>query len=181
MSRARRTSVAAALAALLATASACGQRPSDAKDAAATAPATATSASPAATAPPAVNAPPAATAPAVATAAASSAPAAAAPAPPPAPYPVEIGRDVYRRYCMTCHGETGAGDGFNAFNLDPHPRDFNDPALLKKTDAEVRDAIRRGGGGVGLSPLMPPWGRTLNERQIDDLVLYLKTLRKPPA
>jgi mono/diheme cytochrome c family protein len=107
----------------------------------------------------------------------ASAPAAPSP---PASYPESIGRDVYRHYCMTCHGETGAGDGFNAFNLDPRPRDFSDPSFLKKSDAEVRDAIRRGGAGVGLSPLMPPWGHTLNDRQIDDLVLYLKTLH-PPA
>jgi mono/diheme cytochrome c family protein len=98
----------------------------------------------------------------------------------PQPYPVAIGRDVYRHYCLPCHGESGAGDGFNAFNLDPHPRDFSDPAFLKKSEADVRDAIRRGGAGVGLSPLMPPWGRTLNDRQIDDVVLYMKTLRPPP-
>jgi mono/diheme cytochrome c family protein len=114
---------------------------------------------------------------------AAPAPALTVPAVPaaPAPYPVSIGRQVYRHYCMTCHGESGAGDGFNAFNLDPHPRDFSDPAFVKKSDAEVRDAIRRGGAGVGLSPLMPPWGRTLNDRQIDDLILYLKTLRRPPS
>jgi mono/diheme cytochrome c family protein len=99
----------------------------------------------------------------------------------PIPYPLAIGQHVYQHYCMTCHGETGAGDGFNAFNLDPRPRDFSDPAFLKKSDADVREAIRRGGAGVGLSPLMPPWGRTLNDRQIEDLILYLKSLRRPPS
>ncbi len=104
--------------------------------------------------------------------------------PPPAPpltYEARSARDVYRHYCQTCHGETGAGDGFNAFNLDPHPRDFSDPAFQKKTDADIRDAIRRGGAGVGLSPLMPPWGRTLGDRKIDDVVLYLRTFRRPPS
>ncbi len=115
--------------------------------------------------------------------AAPAAPAASAPAPPAPPltYEARSGRDVYRHYCQTCHGETGAGDGFNAFNLDPHPRDFSDPAFQKKTDADIRDAIRRGGAGVGLSPLMPPWGRTLGDRKIDDVVLYLRTLRRPPS
>ena len=112
---------------------------------------------------------------------ASVAPEAAAPA---APVPVltyeaRSGRDIYRHYCQTCHGETGAGDGFNAFNLDPRPRDFSDPAFQKKSDADIRDAIRRGGAGVGLSPLMPPWGRTLGDRRIDDVVRYLRTLRPP--
>ena len=54
----------------------------------------------------------------------------------------------------------------------------------KKSDAELADAIQRGGAGVGLSALMPPWGHTLSARQIDELVLYLRTLptlRKPAS
>ena len=102
---------------------------------------------------------------------------------PPAPlsYEQRLGRDVYQRYCQVCHGETGGGDGFNAFNLDPHPRDFSDPDFQKKrSDADLVDAVRRGGAGVGLTSLMPPWGRTLSSRQIDSVVLYLRTLRKRP-
>jgi mono/diheme cytochrome c family protein len=94
-------------------------------------------------------------------------------------YEVEQGQILYRHYCQTCHGDSGAGDGFNAFNLDPHPRDLGDPAFQKaKSDADLADAIRRGGSGVGLSPLMPPWGHTLAPRQIDEVVLFVRTLRK---
>jgi mono/diheme cytochrome c family protein len=103
------------------------------------------------------------------------APAAAAPT--PLPYEARLGKVTFTHYCQTCHGETGAGDGFNAFNLDPHPRDLSDPQFQKKkSDAELADAIQRGGAGVGLSALMPPWGHTLSTRQIDELVLYLRTL-----
>ena len=99
----------------------------------------------------------------------------------PLSYELQLGRDTYRHYCMTCHGEGGAGDGFNAFNLDPHPRDYSDPAFQKKkTDAELADAIRRGGAGVGLSALMPPWGHTLSEPQINQVVLYIRTLERKP-
>jgi len=98
------------------------------------------------------------------------------------PYEVRIGREAYQHYCQTCHGESGAGDGFNAFNLDPHPRDLSDPDFQKKkSDDDLRDAIRRGGAGVGLSPLMPPWGHTLTDRQVDGLILYLRTFRRPPG
>ena len=103
----------------------------------------------------------------------------------PAPalaYEARMGQEVYRHYCQTCHGEAGAGDGFNAFNLDPHPRDLADPKLQRaKSDADLAEAIRRGGAGVGLSALMPPWGHTLSERQIADVVAYLRTLRRPAA
>ncbi|HET7177505.1 MAG TPA: hypothetical protein VFI63_02340, partial [Solirubrobacterales bacterium] len=57
-----------------------------------------------------------------------------------------------------------------------------DPAFQKaKSDADLADAVRRGGAGVGLSALMPPWGHTLSERQIADVVAYLRTLKRPPA
>ena len=107
----------------------------------------------------------------------------AAPAQAPVPsYEVRLGKATYEHYCQSCHGETGAGDGFNAYNLDPHPRDLSDPAFQKtKSDADLLDAIRRGGAGVGLTPLMPPWGHTLSDRQIDDVLLYLRSLRRPPG
>ena len=102
-----------------------------------------------------------------------------APKPAQAGYEVRLGKDVYVHYCQTCHGDAGAGDGFNAFNLDPKPRDLSDPALQsKKSDTDFADAIRRGGAGVGLSPLMPPWGHTLSERQIGNVILYVRTLRR---
>ena len=98
---------------------------------------------------------------------------------PPPSYEVRLGRDVFVHYCATCHGDAGTGDGFNAYNLDPHPRDLSDPAFQKKkTDADLIDTIRRGGAGVGLSSLMPPWGRTLSERQVAEVVLYLRSLKK---
>ena len=105
-------------------------------------------------------------------------PAAAAP-PKPMSYELRLGKATFQHYCQTCHGETGAGDGFNAFNLDPRPRDLSDPAFQKKkTDAELADAIQRGGAGVGLSAIMPPWGRTLSKEQVEQVVLYLRSLAK---
>ena len=109
----------------------------------------------------------------------------AAPAPAPLTYEARLGRATFTHYCQTCHGETGAGDGFNAFNLDPHPRDLSDPEFQKKkSDAQLADAIQRGGAGVGLSALMPPYGRTLSARQIGEVVLFLRSLpalRKPAS
>ncbi len=108
-----------------------------------------------------------------------AAPRPAVAAPTNAGYELRLGKGIFGHYCQSCHGETGAGDGFNAFNLDPRPRDLSDPALQKKkSDADLADAIRRGGSGVGLSPLMPPWGRTLSRAEIDQVVLYVRSLRK---
>ena len=101
-------------------------------------------------------------------------------APPrPTRYELEIGKEVYQTHCAACHGDTGAGDGFNSFNLDPHPRDLTDPAFQKsKSNAELTDGIRRGGAGVGLTSLMPPWGHTLDGRHIDAVVLYIRSMKR---
>ncbi len=97
----------------------------------------------------------------------------------PSAYELRLGKQVYQRYCAGCHGDTGAGDGFNSFNLDPHPRDLGDPAFQKsKSNVDVADAIRRGGSGVGLTSLMPPWGHTLDDRHINAVVLYIRTFKR---
>jgi mono/diheme cytochrome c family protein len=93
-------------------------------------------------------------------------------------YNAREGRALYEHYCSTCHGSEGHGDGFNSFNLDPKPRDLGDPAFqAKRTDEELATVIRSGGAAAGLSSGMPPWGRTLNARQIGNLVAYLRTLK----
>ncbi len=93
-------------------------------------------------------------------------------------YNAREGRALYGHYCLFCHGDEGRGDGFNAYNLDPRPRSLADSTFQAgRSDDELAAAIRSGGGAVGLSTGMPPWGRTLNERKIRNVVEYLRTLR----
>jgi len=93
-------------------------------------------------------------------------------------YNAREGRALYRHYCLTCHGEEGHGDGFNAYNLDPRPQDLGDADFQKQhSDDDLVTVIRSGGGVAGLSNAMPPWGHTLNERQIRNLVVFLRTLQ----
>jgi mono/diheme cytochrome c family protein len=89
------------------------------------------------------------------------------------------GFEIYRRYCSVCHGESGAGDGFNAFNLDPKPRSLVDPfARDQMSDEELARSISLGGAGRNKSPRMPSWGKTLNSRQIRYVVSYIRHLQK---
>ena len=93
-------------------------------------------------------------------------------------YPLRQGRALFLYYCATCHGEEGRGDGFNAYNLEPKPRDLGDRAFqAQRLDEDLAALIRIGGGAAGLSTAMPPWGRVLNPRQIGQLVAYLRTLQ----
>lgn len=89
------------------------------------------------------------------------------------------GRRLFGRYCATCHGDTGEGDGQNAFNLEPPPPVFSE-SLGTHPPEYWRQIIEGGTVAVGRSPLCPPWGRTLSGEQVDALVAYLQHLIEPP-
>ena len=87
------------------------------------------------------------------------------------------GKHLFDRYCATCHGDAGKGDGQNASNLAPPPPDLTVP---KPADAAyVRRVIAEGSAAVGRSPLSPPWGRNLSPQQVEYLTLYCLKLRAP--
>jgi mono/diheme cytochrome c family protein len=52
--------------------------------------------------------------------------------------------------------------------------------MNERSDQKLYDVIALGGMGTGLSNLMPPWGRTLREEEIWDLVNYIRSLAEPP-
>lgn len=98
-------------------------------------------------------------------------------APPELGYNARQGKTLFEYYCATCHGAAGRGDGFNSYNLDPKPRDLTDPELqAERSDEDLAAVIRSGGGAAGLSTGMPPWGRTLTELQIRNLVVFVRLL-----
>ncbi len=89
------------------------------------------------------------------------------------------GHKVYQHYCQICHGLEAQGDGFNSAMLDPTPRNFSDEAFWEQANDESLIAvISLGGKAVGKSVLMPPWGKTLDEQQIRDVLAYLRTVPK---
>ena len=48
------------------------------------------------------------------------------------------------------------------------------------SDEHIFKVIKEGGASVGKSPLMAPWGGTLNDAQIHDVVAFVRTLAVPP-
>ncbi|MFQ5734494.1 MAG: c-type cytochrome [Planctomycetaceae bacterium] len=90
-------------------------------------------------------------------------------------------RAVYGHYCARCHGANGEGDGFNSSMLKVPPRNLTDPKFRERvTEKHLTRTIRDGGPAVGKSVLMPAWGRTLSEKQIADVVAFLRTLKPLP-
>lgn len=122
-------------------------------------------------------------------------PAAEAPAPPPAkapaPPPAEAqpvatapdasrGEGVYQTYCASCHGERGDSDGPLGQSLNPAPAKHSDGAYMNAlSNQHLFRVIQGGGPAVGKSPLMAPWGGSLSEEQIWDVIAFVRTLAKP--
>ncbi|MBI3597911.1 MAG: c-type cytochrome [Nitrospirae bacterium] len=95
------------------------------------------------------------------------------------PKQVAEGKKTFMKYCSPCHGEGGAGNGYNANNLDPHARDLTDkaePYMAKLSNKEIYEVIEKGGAGVDLAPTMPTFGKVFSEQEIWSLVSYIRTL-----
>jgi mono/diheme cytochrome c family protein len=91
------------------------------------------------------------------------------------------GRKLYGSYCASCHGDKGKGDGVAAGSLPVKPKDHTDGATMNQlTDQFLADVITKGGGGIGKSAFMPAWGSSLNEKQVRDIVAYIRSLAVPP-
>jgi cytochrome c553 len=91
-------------------------------------------------------------------------------------YEERQGSVLYMKYCAVCHGKEGKGDGFNAFNLDPRPRDFSDSSYMAAlSDAQILQTISGGGRSVNKSPLMPSYGWTIDNRQVRYVAAYVRT------
>src|SRR5690606_13864298 len=91
------------------------------------------------------------------------------------------GQQLYAQYCASCHGPEGAGDGPIAATLDPKPASHADGEYMNSlSNAHVFQVIKGGGPAVGKSPLMAPWGGTLSDDQIWDLVAFVRSLADPP-
>jgi mono/diheme cytochrome c family protein len=122
-------------------------------------------------------------------------PPAAQPAPPPPPPPpaaqptaaaapgdaVARGAATYKMLCANCHGEDGCTPGPGAAGLNPQPAKHCDGNYMNPlSDEHLFKVIKEGGASVGKSPQMAPWGGTLTDAQIRDVIAYVRTLAKPP-
>lgn len=92
----------------------------------------------------------------------------------PAAYCAGEAAAIYSQRCVSCHGETGKGDGPAGKYLSPKPSDFA-TSLKGKSDAWIAKAIEKGGLGVGESAVMPAYG-DLSDAQVKALVAYIKKL-----
>jgi len=97
-------------------------------------------------------------------------------APPVATLPIK-GAVLYAKWCASCHGATGNGDGPNWKRLPVAPAKHADPRVMgTRADDALFDLIAVGGVPYGRSARMPAFGATLSPVEIRALVSHIRTL-----
>ena len=98
-------------------------------------------------------------------------------APPLLPATASPTRALYDAHCAVCHGATGRGDGPGATVLRHAMPDFTNPEAMRAvTDRFLFEIIKKGSSQFGRSNAMPSWGMRLSDAQIQDLVVYIRSL-----
>ena len=93
---------------------------------------------------------------------------------------VAAGATKYAQLCASCHGAGGAGDGPAAAALNPQPASHADGAYMNALSNEhVYTVIKDGGIAVGKSASMAPWGSSLSEQELWDVVAFVRSLAVP--
>jgi mono/diheme cytochrome c family protein len=97
----------------------------------------------------------------------------------------EAGKATYTMFCVTCHGESGKGDGPVGAVLQPPPRDFTNASFkfdadgdgTPGTDEDLKLVITNGAAKFGGSEQMAPWS-SLAESDIDNLIAHIRSLKQ---
>ena len=80
------------------------------------------------------------------------------------------GKLIYVKYCVTCHGDKGKGDGIAAPGLPKRPADHTSSFVQSQTDGALYWII-----SAGNNP-MPTYKKTLTPTQRWQVVNYIRTL-----
>jgi len=90
------------------------------------------------------------------------------------------GKRVFYQYCVWCHASASPLGPSNRSNLAPMPPLMNDGAKLnRESDEYLQNIITLGGGALGKSPLMPPYGKTLSAAEITDVIAFTRAIAQP--
>lgn len=84
------------------------------------------------------------------------------------------GAKLYKQHCTLCHGPGGKGDGPVGASLQPPPMDLTSADVRGDSDEELLGIIANGKQGTA----MPPWKGTLSEKQMQDVLAYIRSLSR---
>lgn len=102
---------------------------------------------------------------------------------------VAAGKAKFLELCVSCHGESGKGDGPTGKALaaagQPAPRDFTagdfkldtDKDGKAGTDADIKNVITKGAIAYGGSPMMAPV-QGLSDTDLDNIIAFIRSLKQ---
>jgi len=99
----------------------------------------------------------------------------------PLNYQQAQGKRIFYDKCVWCHADSTPAGPSNRSNLNPNPALINDGATFNPlSDEYLRNAIVLGGAAMGKSALMPPYGRSLSQDDIEAVITYMRAVAQPP-
>ena len=86
---------------------------------------------------------------------------------------VAAGKTLYAKYCQSCHGKTGLGDGTKASELKTEPGDFSKADFHTQSDGSLFYKISEGRDD------MPSFKKKITDaNDMWNVVNYVRTLKK---
>jgi mono/diheme cytochrome c family protein len=83
------------------------------------------------------------------------------------------GEAIFKQYCQGCHGPDGKGGGKGFM---PHVGPLAQKGYIENLpDDYLTSVIAEGGAALGKSGFMPSWKTTLSEKDIADVIAYIRT------
>ena len=99
----------------------------------------------------------------------------------PLNYQQAQGKRVFYNNCVWCHADATPAGPSNRSNLIPAPPLMDDGKTFNPlSDEFLQNTITLGGSAMGKSTMMPPWGRTLTQDEIQAVIAYIRTIAQPP-
>ena len=92
---------------------------------------------------------------------------------------LDSGAAIFAANCAACHGAAGSPDPDSPLvkNLGVVPADFSDTLFnSREGESEWKLVATYGGASLGFSEVMPAFGSSLSEEDIDNTLAYIKTL-----
>ena len=88
---------------------------------------------------------------------------------------IALGKKIYERQCLACHGAQGKGDGPVAAHLEKRPGNLSDPKLWEQSDGALFWKVNEG------HRPMPTFKRIMSDEERWPVINYIRTLAPRPS
>jgi mono/diheme cytochrome c family protein len=88
---------------------------------------------------------------------------------------IALGKKIYERQCLACHGAQGRGDGPVAAHLEKRPGNLSSPELWEQSDGALFWKVNEG------HKPMPTFKHIMSDEERWPVINYIRTLAPQPV